>query len=63
MKDKDLSVKDLLYLEDMMNWNLVMNKKINSYIDFIDDEEVIELLNKIKKMHAKHFNNLLNYLN
>lgn len=62
MKEKDLSVKDLLYLEDMMNWNLVMNKKINSYIDFIDDEEVIELLNKIKKMHAKHFNNLLNYL-
>ena len=23
-----ISVKDLLYIEDMMNWNFIMNKKI-----------------------------------
>ena len=26
-----ISIKDLLYIEDMLNWNLIMNKKLNSY--------------------------------
>ena len=58
-----ISVKDLLYLEDMMNWNYLMNQKVDDYINYVDDEEVKELLTKIKKMHKKHYKELLNILN
>jgi|LFRM01.1.fsa_nt_gb hypothetical protein len=54
-----ISVKDLLYIEDMLNWNLIMNKKIYSLGDYIEDKEITTLLNKARKMHAKHFEELL----
>lgn len=55
-----ISPKELLYLEDMMNWNFTMNKKLSSYIECSESDEVKELLNKVKKMHKKHFKDLLN---
>lgn len=57
-----ITPKDLLYIEDMMNWNLIMNKKIKEYLGCVDSEEVVELLNKCKKMHKKHFKELLTIL-
>ncbi len=55
-----ITPKELLYLEDMMNWNFVMNKKISSYIECSESDEVKELLIKIRKMHKKQFKDLLN---
>ena len=46
-----ISPKELLYLEDMMNWNFIMNKKISSYIECSESDEVKELLIKVRKMH------------
>ena len=57
-----ISVKDLLYIEDMLNWNFIMNKKIYSYLECIEDEEIKKLLIKTKKMHSKHYLDLLNIL-
>lgn len=57
-----ISVKDLLYMEDMLNWNFIMNKKIYSYLECIEDEEIKKLLIKTKKMHSKHYQDLLNIL-
>ena len=57
-----ISPKDLLYIEDMMNWNLIMNKKIKEYLECVDSAEVKELLNTAKKMHKKHFKELLTIL-
>ena len=57
-----ISVKDLLYIEDMLNWNFIMNKKIYSYLKCIEDEEIKKLLIKTKKMHSKHYQDLLNIL-
>ena len=31
-----ITPKDLLYIEDMMNWNLIMNKKINAFISLVE---------------------------
>ncbi len=53
-----ITPKDLLYIEDMMNWNLIMNKKINAFIECCESDEVIEILNNAKKMHKKHFKEL-----
>ena len=57
-----ISVKDLLYIEDMLNWNIIMNKKIFNFVDCIEDSEILDLLNKIKKIHSKHYDELLNLL-
>ncbi len=57
-----ISIKDLLYIEDMMNWNFVMNKKIYAFLENVEDSEVKEILVKAKKMHAKHYKDLLNIL-
>jgi len=57
-----ISVKDLLYIEDMMNWNFIMNKKIYSFLECVSDSEVKEILTKAKKMHAKHYKELLSIL-
>ena len=57
-----ISVKDLLYIEDMLNWNFIMNKKIYSYLECIEDEEIKKLLIKTKKMYSKHYQDLLNIL-
>lgn len=57
-----ISIKDLLYIEDMLNWNFIMNKKIYSYLECIEDEKIIDLLIKAKKMHFKHYKELLEVL-
>ena len=57
-----ISVIDLLYIEHMLNWNFIMNKKIYSYLECIEDEEIKKLLIKTKKMHSKHYQDLLNIL-
>ena len=57
-----ISTKDLLYIKDMLNWNLIMNKKIYSFIDCVDEADTIKLLNKVMKMHFNHYNELLNIL-
>lgn len=64
MKENEnmITPKDLLYIEDMMNWNLIMNKKIKEYMECVDSQDVCEVLNKAKKMHKKHFKDLLNIL-
>ena len=64
MKDTPniITSKDLLYIEDMMNWNLVMNKKIKEYSECVESDEVKEILLKAKKMHKKHFKDLLDIL-
>lgn len=51
--------KDLLYIKDMLDWNLLMNKKIYLLMDLVTDEEIMKLLKKAKKMHAKHYGELI----
>lgn len=57
-----ITIKDLLYIEDMMNWNLIMNKKINELLDIVEDEEIKSILKKTQKMHSKHFKDILDIL-
>ena len=48
-----ISTKDLSYIKDMASWNLVMAKKINSYIT---------IFNKNKKNDANFIAPFLYYL-
>ena len=57
-----ISNKDLLYIKDMLNWNLIMNKKIYSYLDCVTDADIYKILNKVRKLHLKHYTELLSIL-
>ena len=54
-----ISNKDLLYIKDMLEWNLLINKKIYLLMDFVTDEDISKLLRKVKKIHAKHYEELI----
>ncbi len=57
-----ISTKDLSYLEDMLNWNYVLIKKINNYINEVKDIDVKKLLEKCSKDLKKNYNDILNTL-
>lgn len=57
-----ISTKDLSYLEDMLNWNFVLIKKINHYLEEIKDKDVIKSFEKAKKELLKDYNNILTTL-
>lgn len=58
-----LSTKDLLYLEDMLSWNLNLIKKSNFYAGFCQDSNVKKTLNEMCRMHEEHYQELLDHLN
>lgn len=57
-----ISTKDLSYIEDMLNWNYVLIKKINNYINEVKDTDVKKLLEKCGKDLKKNYNDILNTL-
>ena len=57
-----ISTKDLSYLEDMLNWNFILIKKINNYIDIVKDEDVRKILVKANKELLNDYNQILDVL-
>lgn len=57
-----ISTKDLSYISDMFNWNLVAMKKFNDYLSYVEDEEIIKLIESLIKMHQKNCEELINLL-
>ena len=57
-----ISTKDLSYLEDMLNWNFVLIKKINNYLNDIKDEDVVKSFDKAYKDLMKNYNDILSTL-
>lgn len=57
-----ISTKDLSYLEDMLNWNFVLIKKINNYLNDIKDEDVVKSFDKAYKELMKNYNDILSTL-
>lgn len=58
-----ISGKDLMYIEDMLNWNFTTIKKINCYIDCISDKDVQDTLNNCTEMLKSHYASILKNLN
>lgn len=57
-----ISTKDLSYLEDMLNWNFILIKKINNYINIVKDDDVKKVLVKANKELLNDYNLLLDVL-
>ncbi len=58
-----VTVKDSLYLTDMLSWNLLAMKKAHFYAQQCQDQEIKAALDKVGMMHQKHYNQILRHLN
>lgn len=59
---KKFTEKDLLYLEDMFNWNVNALKLVNHFLNESNDDEVIEMLEEVFDMHYENLKECLNIL-
>ncbi len=59
---KIISTKDLSYIEDMLNWNMVYSKKCHMYKTMVKDKEIKRFISGVAKMHTNHYNTLLEIL-
>ena len=59
---KKLTEKDLLYLEDMFNWNMEALKLVNRFMNESEDEEVVEMFEEIFDMHYENMNECISIL-
>ena len=57
-----ISTKDLSYLEDMLNWNFILIKKINNYINEVNDAGVKRTLTKTKNSLLNDYKTILDYI-
>lgn len=58
-----VTVKDSLYLTDMLSWNLLAMKKAHFFAQHCQDPEIKTALDKAGMMHQKHYNLILKHLN
>ena len=59
---KMISTKDLDYLSDMLNWNLVIAKKAHHFANKTTKKEITEELDEVANMHSKHYEIILDLL-
>ena len=57
-----ISTKDLSYLEDMLNWNFILIKKINHYLEETRDDDVYNKFRESRDALLKNYNDILNTL-
>ena len=58
-----VSVKDFLYLTDMLAWNLLAMKKAHFFAQTAQDPSIKSQLEKCGQMHQHHYERILNHLN
>ncbi|KYG33576.1 hypothetical protein [Alkalihalobacillus trypoxylicola] len=56
-----LSVKDSLYISDMLSWNLDAMKKAHFYAEQCQDIEIKQALETAGRMHQKHYDSILSH--
>lgn len=57
-----ISSKDLNYLSDIYDWNFNISKLADHFSKEVNDEEIKELLLKVKDVHREHAKFVLNIL-
>ncbi|MFJ7745214.1 hypothetical protein [Peribacillus sp. NPDC097295] len=57
-----VSVKDSLYLTDMLSWNLIAIKKAHFFAAQCTDPQVINALTRCGQMHQRHYDTILSHL-
>ncbi len=55
---KMISTKDLAYISDMFNWNMIIVNKLDLYLSHVEDEDLQESFKNLRDMHYKNANTL-----
>nr|WP_132244740.1 hypothetical protein [Marinisporobacter balticus] len=58
-----LDAPNLKVLEDQLNYECMMNKKLIQYAEYCTDPQLKNVCQQGGQKHNQNFNNLLNYLN
>ncbi|WP_110928571.1 hypothetical protein [Bacillus massiliglaciei] len=58
-----ITVKDSLYLTDMLSWNLLAAKKAHFFAAQCQDQQIADALNRCGQMHQRHYQTILSQLN
>ena len=54
-----MTEKDLLYLTDSFNWNLIALKKFKVYKEYSKENDTNKLIQKLIKLHEDNCNEIL----
>lgn len=57
-----ISNKDLMYIEDMINWQYTIAKKIKHYLNIVNDKDIINEFNEILDLLNINYDVLLSIL-
>lgn len=57
-----ISTKDLSYIADMLNWNIIAAKKARHFYNEVNDQDIKTAMEKAFRLHEKHYKFLLNLL-
>lgn len=57
-----ITVKDHLYLSDMLSWNLLAMKKCHFYAQHCLDQDVKKAIEQAGQMHKRHYEMILGHL-
>jgi hypothetical protein len=57
-----ITTKDLLYIKDVLSWELLAFKKFNHLAEQVNNQEIKQALEKTGQMHQSHFQRLLPHL-
>jgi len=57
-----VTVKDSLYLTDMLSWNLLAMKKAHFFASQCQDPELKNALETCGQMHQRHYEKILSHL-
>ncbi|MCH1625582.1 hypothetical protein [Fredinandcohnia quinoae] len=57
-----ITSKDLLYLTDMMSWNLIALKKAHFFASQCQIQEISQALEKVCQMHQRHYKQILAHM-
>lgn len=57
-----ITTKDLLYINDMLAWNLLAAKKAHHAASFCQDIQIKQQLEACGNMHHRHYMKLLSHL-
>ena len=58
-----LDASNLKVLEDQLNYEFLMNKKMSQYAEYCNDSQLKNICQQGAKKHKQNYTDLLNYLN
>lgn len=57
-----ITSKDNSYIKDIFNWNYILFKKYNDYLNNIENQQIIKITNELINLHFNNCNLLINLL-